>query len=123
VYRKIIAMLLVSSFAYAHEMVPAYPELTPSHLQGISKATLRMFNKRKDVEYYEIGVFDDKFNPVPFVSGYRLFKLQHLGKVSFTVYIRDIDAQRATYVCSKSKVSGATQGTLVSSRICSKFKK
>ena len=124
-HRQVIALctMLLCMNASAHEMVPTYPELKPSHVLGVLKAEMHMFNKRSDVEYYEIGVFDKDWNTIPFVSAYRLFKLKHLGKVNFDVYILDIDARRAVYICSKSKVHGSSTGTLLSSRICSKFKK
>ena len=62
--------------AIAHEMTPTYPKLEPSHLDGVYKTTMEMFNKREDVSYYEIGVFDKDKNPIPFVSSYKIIKME-----------------------------------------------
>lgn len=121
-YRTLI-LLLASSLAYGHEMTPAYPKLEPAHVQGVYKASLEMFNRRADVQFYEIGVFEDNWKPVPFVSSYKIVKLDYLGKVKVDVYIREEDVKNATYVCSMSKLRGEQpKAPVVSSRICSKFK-
>ena len=119
----IIMFLLVSFPALAHEMTPTYPKLSPSHLDNVYKTTMEMFNKRDDVEYYEIGVFDEDFNPIPFVTAYEIIKLRYLGHVTFDVYIRKSDVSRATYICSISKLRKEDKPkTAIASRICSKFK-
>jgi hypothetical protein len=121
----IMGLLLVSfvTGASAHEMTPTYPKLRPSHLDGVYKTTMEMFNKRSDVEYYEIGVFDKDFKPIPFVTSYNIIKIKYLGKVTFDVYIRKADLGNARYICSRSKLRKIdTTKTAVSSRICSKFK-
>ena len=115
--------LLVSFPALAHEMTPTYPKLSPSHLDNVYKTTMEMFNKRADVEYYEIGVFDKEWNPIPFVTSYRIIKLRYQGHVTFDIYIRKEDVSRAEYVCSVSKLrKDSSVKTAISSRICSKFK-
>ena len=122
----IMSLMMVSlvSVANAHEMTPTYPKLEPAHLDGVVKTTMQMFNKRQDVEYYEIGVFDSEFNPVPFVTSYNIIKIEYLGHVTFDVYIRKSDVARATYVCSRSKLRKDTSiRTAVTSTICSKIKK
>lgn len=122
--RKLIIMFLLVSFpALAHEMTPTYPKLTPSHLDNVYKTTMEMFNKREDVEYYEIGVFDEEWKPIPFVTSYNIIKLRYLGHVTFDIYIRKADVSRAEYVCSISKLRKDDQTkTAVTSRICSRFK-
>ena len=106
----------------AHEMTPAYPKLTISHVEGVNKASLEIFNKREDVEYYEIGVFTKDWKPVNFVTSYTLIRLKYLGHMKFDVYIRDEDKDKAVYICSQSKLrSDAQSVTAVSSRICSKL--
>ena len=123
--KKLIVMLfmLVSSPLMAHEMTPTYPKLSPSHLDNVYKVTMEMFNKRQDVEYYEIGVFDKEWKPIPFVTSYQVIKLRYLGHVTFDVYIRKSDVSRAEYICSKSKLrKDDGSRASVSSRICSKFK-
>ena len=64
-----------------------------------SKTQMHLFNKRQDVEYYEVGVFDAEWNPVPFVTGYRIIRLEYLEQVKFDVYILKDDADRAEFVC------------------------
>jgi hypothetical protein len=122
-YIMFLMMAFAVSSAVAHEMTPTYPKLVPSHLQGVVKTTMEIFNKRNDVEYYEIGVFDKDFNPIPFVSSYRVVHLKYLGHLKFDIYIREKDKDRAVYICSRSKLrKGDEVRTAVSSRICSKIK-
>jgi hypothetical protein len=123
VLKYFIVGLLLALPVQAHEMVPTYPRLEVSHVDGLLKATMKMFNKRADVEYYEVGVFDKDFNPIPFVTAYNVFKLEYLGHVTFDVYIRASDKDRAVYVCSMSKLrKDSNTKTAISSKICSKFK-
>lgn len=115
--------MMVSLGASAHEMTPTYPKLGPSHLDGVYKARLEVFNKREDVQYYEVGVFDKDFQPIPFVSSYKIMKIDYLGHVTFDVYIRKEDVNKAVYVCSRSKLrKDSSVRTAVASVICSKFK-
>lgn len=119
----VVATVGIGQNAYAHEMTPTYPRLTYSHLDGIVKTSMSMFNKRQDVQHYEIKVFDKDFNPIPFATSHNIIKLQYLSKVNFDVYIRKNDASKATYICSLSKLEkDNTARTAVSSRICSKIK-
>jgi hypothetical protein len=116
-------MMLTSYEVGAHEMTPTYPKLERSHVRGVYKSTLQIFNKRKDVEYYEIGVFDKKFKPIPFVTSYKVIHLKYLGHMTFDVYIREKDKRKAFYVCSRSKLrTESITKAAISSRICSKFK-
>ncbi len=117
-----LAMLLVSFPLHAHEMTPTYPKLVPSHMSNVYKTRMEMFNKRDDVEYYEIGVFDNEWKPIPFVSKFTVYRIEYLGHVEFDVYIRKSDVERALYVCSISKLRKASEvRQTISSRICSKF--
>jgi hypothetical protein len=119
----ILIMLVFTVGAQAHEMTPTYPKLVPSHLDQVYKTTMEMFNKREDVEFYEIAVFDKEWNPIPFVTSYQIIRLKYLGHVTFDVFIRKDDVSRAEYVCSKSKLrKDDNVRTAVSSRICSRFK-
>jgi hypothetical protein len=104
-------------------MTPAYPKLESSHVDGVKKASMEMFNRRADVSFYEIGVFTDKWEPVPFVTSYAIVKLDYLKRIKFEVYIRDEDVKSATYICSRSKLrDDASKAPMVSSKICSKIK-
>ena len=59
-YVLLMLMWVVSSPVYAHEMVPTYPKLEPSYMEGLYKTSLTVFNKRPEIEYYEIGVFTEE---------------------------------------------------------------
>ena len=119
----LIGAILYLNVAIAHEMVPTYPKWRVSSYENVLVTTIEMFNKREDVDYYEIGVFDKNFNPVPFVSSYKIMKLDYLKHVIFDVYIGKEDAYHAYYICSKSKLRKEdTTRTAVSSKICSRFK-
>ena len=118
-----LAICLITSSAIAHELTPTYPELKPSYIDEVSVTTMKMWNRRNDVQYYEIGVFDKDWNPIPFVSSYNIIRLRYLGHVSFDVYIRKDDVSRAEYICSKSKLRKDNKTrAAINSRICSKFK-
>jgi len=105
-------------------MTPAYPKLVPSFIEGVQQTKLEVFNRRADVEYYEIGVFDANWAPVPFVTSYRLVHVEYLKRVQIDVYVNSRDARRAAYVCSKSKLrTESPRGTVITSKICSKFLK
>lgn len=113
----------MASAAQAHEMLPTYPRFAPSYVEDVMQVQMRMFNKRRDVEWYEVAVFDADWKPVPFVTGYRILKVEYLSHVTFDVYINKQDANRATYICSQSKLRRQKEdGTIIASRICSKFK-
>lgn len=117
-----MASSALASAVNAHEMLPTYPRLGPSYVDDVMQVKMRMFNKRQDVEWYEIGVFDNKWQPVPFVTGYRILKVEYLSHVRFDVYIRRSDAKRARYICSQSKLrKEKNEGTVIASRICSKL--
>ena len=118
-----IVGIMLALPAQAHEMVPTYPRLKPAHVDGLLVTTMKMFNKRADVEYYEVGVFDKDFNPVPFVTTYNVFKLEYLGHVTFDIYIRASDRSKAEYICSRSKIrKDSDTKTAISSKICSRIK-
>jgi hypothetical protein len=128
-YRKVVLSLIFASIWYtkpvvAHEMTPTYPKFVPSFMSGLQKVSMKMFNKRKDVEWYEIGVFDESRYPIPFVSSYKVVNIPYLGHADVDVYVRDEDVKRVTYICSRSKLrTDKTQYALVSSIICSKVKR
>lgn len=118
------AFMLSASSAASHEMTPAYPKLEQSYLDGLSMVSVNLFNRRSDVTYYEIEVFDDKWNPVPFASENKIIKLRYLSKKNISVFIRNKDSGRATYICTESKLLKNNETTArVNSRICSKIKR
>lgn len=117
-----LAILFVSS-SYAHEMVPTYPEWKRGFYPGILQTTIEIFNKRSDVEYYEIGLFDKNWKPVYFVADYKVVRLRYLSSVSIDIFIAKEKRDQVEYVCSRSKLrKGNESRTAVSSKICSRFK-
>jgi len=121
----IIVSIFVASCteAVAHEMLPTYPKMEASHIKDVYVTTMRMFNKREDVEFYELGVFDEDWNPIPFVTSYSVIKIEYLGKVEFDLYIRKTDVDDVEYICSKSKLRKRDDVvTAIASRICSRVK-
>lgn len=120
----VIILIAFMTSVRAHEMTPTHVEWKPSMFDGVMKAELELFNKRADTEFFEIGVFDESFSNVPFVSSYKLVRIRHLDHLKFDLFIRESDVNRAHYVCSRSKlIADTTSKSLISSRICSRFKK
>ena len=123
-YSKIILLvgLVFCTSLNAHEMTPTYPKLKPSYVDNVFVAKMKLFNRRNDVEYYEIGVFTKDWKAIPFASSSRIIKVSFSRRKLFEVYIRSVDLPKAMYICTESKVYKSTkQVTLVSSRICSKI--
>lgn len=108
----------------AHEMTPTYFDFTPSaYADEVSVTQIRLFNRRADVKYYEINVYDNEWNPVPFATIERIVKIEYLEKKTADVYVRNMDLDKVTYICTLSKLEKdvITSGA-ISSRICSKMK-
>ena len=124
--RSVILCLLLCSNAVAHEMTPTYPKWDVSTIEGVKKTTMKMFNKREDVRWYEIGIFDEEWNPLPFVlhsQNNKLVKMNYLGHKKFDVYISERDSKRTEYICSTSKLRGDSKSKpMIVSKICSRFK-
>lgn len=122
---KYIVLLLAFAGTplYAHEMTPAYPKLVPSFMDGIYRTELKLFNRRRDVEYYQIQVFDRNWQPIQFAAQNRLINLKYLGQEKFDVYIRKKDMDRITFICTESKLNTDNgNSTVIASRICSRIR-
>jgi len=118
-----LCLLLFSGAVLSHEMTPTYPKWEISGVDDVKKTTMRLWNSREDVRYYEIGVFSDDWKPIPFVTAYRIIPLDYLKEVKFDVYITENNIKRARYICSLSKLRSSSESqTLLATRICSKFK-
>jgi hypothetical protein len=116
-----IAALFLAGKVSAHEMTPTYPPLVPSYVDGLVSAKMTMFNSRQDVEYFEIGVFDDEWNPVPFAATAKILRVPHGSSKTFEVFVRQEDKKRATFICSLSKLrTDSSARAIVSSKICSR---
>ena len=108
--------------ASAHEMTPAYPILKPSHVSGVVKVEMSLFNSREEIKYYQIELFDLNWQNIPFSSTYKIITVEYKAHKSFDVFIRKVDLDEAVYLCTTSKVKKTYESsTLISSRICSRL--
>ena len=122
-YRPVILWLLLCGSVAAHDMTPTYPKWKMSFIPSAKMTTMQVFNKRQDVQWYQIGVFDKEWNQLPFVSRYKILRVKYLSRVKFDVYISDEHLDKAEYICSTSKLRGNDNfKPIVESRICSRFK-
>jgi len=122
-YRPVILWLLLCGSVAAHDMTPTYPKWKMSFIPTAKMTTMKVFNKRADVQWYQIGVFDKEFKPIPFVTRYKILRIKYLSHVKFDIYINDNNVKRAEYVCTTSKLRGNDDfKPIVESRICSRFK-
>lgn len=118
-----IVLALGGKQVWAHEFTPAYPTLEQSYMDGVLFTKMLLFNRRQDVNYYELGVFDAQWNPIPFAATDNIVEVKYLQRKYIEIYIREKDRSRAVYICSKSKLQpDGGNITVVSSRICSKIK-
>jgi len=118
-----LVLALGGKHAWTHEFTPAYPTLEQSYMDGILVTKMLLFNRREDVTYYELSVFDGQWNSIPFAATDKIVEVKYLQRKYVDIFIREKDRSRAVYICSKSKLQ--TDGgniTVVSSRICSKIK-
>lgn len=120
--RLIVLFLLLSFSTSAHEMTPAYPVVKPSHVDGVVKVEMSLFNSREEIQWYQIELFDLNWTNIPFASSYRIINIGYKERKSFDVYIRKADMDEAVYLCTTSKVRKSSKSrTLISSRICSRL--
>ena len=104
-------------------MTPTYPKWKMSFIPTAKMTTMQIFNKREDVQWYQIGVFNEDWEPIPFVTRYKIVNVKHLERVRFDVYISNKNIQESKYICSTSKLRGNDNfKPIVESRICSRFK-
>ena len=116
-----VAVIFLAATAQAHEWTPTYPKFRPSFLDDIVVTTMTLFNKRKEIEYYEISVYDEDWNTIRFATPNKLINVPYLGQKTVEIYIREIDCERIEYICTTSRrfVDDA-ESTGIDSRICSK---
>ena len=115
--------VLFSTTVTAHELTPTYPQLRPAYVDGVLVTTLKIWNRRTDVEYYEISVYDKYWKELPFAAGDKIMKLSYLEKKQFDVYIKSEHEKRAEFICTTSKLMrDDVLSTGVKSRICSRIK-
>ena len=121
-YIIFVIITLMCSVGYSHEMTPTYLTTKPSVADSVHETVITIFNRRDDVEYYELSVFDSNWKRVPFAALERVFQVKYLHKKNVTIYFREKDLSIITYVCTTSKLLKDKRTTVVASRICSKVK-
>jgi len=122
-YRPVVLWLLLCGSVAAHDMTPTYPKWKMSFIPSARMTTMQVFNKRADVQWYQIGVFDKDWNQLPFVTRYKILRVKYLSRVKFDVYINSEYSDEAEYICSTSKLRGNDDfKPIVESKICSRFK-
>ena len=128
---RVLSFLIIitaSGQGIAHEWLPTYPKLTMSHVPGVYRTQMRLFNSRKEINYYKVTVHDGDMDPVPFALTANQFALNtiqvgYMKQKKIDIYIRDADKDRAVYIFSKSRPLADSQTkTMLYSRICSKIK-
>ena len=73
--RWFFLFLLLGSVGHAHEMTPAYPKFKNSYIDRVLVTTLKLFNRREDVSFYEVEVFTGEWKPVPFATSSKVLKV------------------------------------------------
>ena len=118
-----LCLLLFNYAVHSHEQTPTYPTWKASGISEVKKTQLKLWNSRPDIEYYEIGGFDGDWQPIPFVTAYKILPVEYLQEVKIDIYIRESNIEEARYVCSLSKLRSSNESqTLLVTRVCSKFK-
>jgi len=114
-----------AAIASAHELTPTYLKPLPAYIDGVKKVTLTMFNRRDDIVYYEINVYDAEFNPIAFATSNRILKVPYLTRSTFDVYYKNPKdvGLRPVYFCTTSKIlkDESIASTKIVSRVCSKL--
>jgi hypothetical protein len=122
-YVFIMMLMLSGGFVYAHQFTPTYPKFEISFVEGVYQTKMELFNKRKEIEYYELGVFDADWNSLPFASENKIIRINYLETKKINVYVRKEDLKKVVYICTESKIRKQDlQATSISSKICSKIK-
>ena len=122
-----LLLLFVCASVAGHEWTPTYFKLYPSYAAGIHVAKMKIYNSRADVEYYQVQVFDGRFNPIKFAisggEGTDIIHIPHRQRRIVDVYVPSYESSRVVYICTRSMIVKRLQtASLVSSRICSKAK-
>jgi hypothetical protein len=122
-YYVIAAAMFLANVAAAHEMTPAYPEFKPTYVDGVLQTTMKIWNRREDASYYEINVYDEEWNPMPFATVDRIIRIGHLETKTFDIYIRSVDLEKVEFICTTSKLlKDEVDSTGITSKICSRVR-
>lgn len=119
-----IFFMMIGGYVSAHQFTPTYPTFSSSFVPGIFSTKMELLNMRKDVEYYEINVYDDRWNPIPFMSSPSgIISIPYLKRKNIEIFVSLSNIDKVTYICSESKIiSSKNTITVVASKICSRKK-
>jgi hypothetical protein len=118
-----LSLCLVGVPVLAHQFTPTYPKFGVSFVDGVLSTRMELFNKRQDVEYYELDVYDANWKPLPFATENKLVNIRYLETKPVNVYIKVQDLSRVVYICTESRLrKQEARDTVISSKICSKVK-
>lgn len=119
----VFLLLVTGGLTQAHQFTPTYPKLEPAYVDGVLVTKMELFNKRREVEYYEVGVFTKDWEPITFASEDRIIRVRYLETKKLNIYIKVEDAAKVTYICTESRLRKEdVRDTVISSKICSKVK-
>lgn len=119
--RRVVILLLLSSWVSAHELTPTYPSWSETLNPEVLSTKVTLFNRRQDVQFFAVGIYDNDWQKVPFAASDRLLRVPYLEARELRVYIQKEQIGRAVYICTRSKIlKGIQKLSAVSSTICSK---
>lgn len=122
-FRSLILLILISANSLAHEQTPTYASWNHSHIAGVVKTEIEIFNKRSDVAYFEIGVFDQDWNMQNFVTSWNILEVKQYERKAAVIYMTEAKSLEAEYICSISKIRSSNQTqTALASQICTRLK-
>jgi hypothetical protein len=125
-YKFLISLLIfITTNVTAHQFTPTYPEFEPSFVEGVMQTKMELFNKRSEIEYYELGVFDKDWAKVTFAtSDTRIIRIGYLETKNIDIYVKNQDIKKVVYICTESRIlkDSIVKNSLVSSKICSKVR-
>ena len=113
--------IFLSAPASSHEWTPTYPVFEKSRYEGVVVTTMNIFNKRSDARFYEIGLYDKDWNPIPFASKSRIVEVPYLSQQKIDIYVNEKHCDFLEYVCTTSRlVKSETSSSGINTKICSK---
>lgn len=119
----LLALMWICVPAYSHQFTPTYIKFEPSFVEGVAQTKMELFNKRREVEYYEIGVFTEDWQPIVFASESKIAHVRYLETKKINVYVKFQDLKKVVYICTESRLRREdVKDTVISSKICSKVK-
>jgi hypothetical protein len=120
----VFVLFLFGGQVSAHQFTPTYPKFETSFIDGVMQTKMELFNKRQEVSYYELGVFDEDWRPVTFASSdSKILRVEYLETKNIDIYVKTQDVKRVVYICTESRLfRNNTRQSLIASKICSKVK-